>query len=390
MWFRRFAPLSIFLFIVLLVSATHGLAQGETVRFVDGEGKTLDEIEGKLHENVVYLPVTTLKTVFDKNTTHSYHRPRKQLTINAKGKEIQVRMDNTLVSIDSGKQTITITVPPRLIQEQPMLPISFFEMVLPELDDVQVIYKPELKRVRIMDKTILTVDASDANTDWTIIIDPGHGGEDDRGCKSQNGLFEKDVVLAVAKEIQSLSIQHGFAIHLTREQDVKKTREQRFQIANRFQGKLFLSLHCNASFSQKHKGIRLYLNNPNGHLRFRTAPMPIFDKKSLNIRTQANFLNQSKYFASILQRELNFVAKEPIVLSEFPIITLKDVYMPAILIELGYLSNLEDATKLAKHDHISELAQIIVRAIQLYMDKVHQSTKPNGVTPEESSDQDER
>jgi N-acetylmuramoyl-L-alanine amidase len=379
MWLRTFKALPLFLIIVILVSATHGFAQASTVRFVDGDGDTLEEVEFILYQDKVYLPIETIKTVFDSEMTHLYHSPRKQLTLKTKGKEIRLRMGNTTVNIDPGNQTFTLTTPPRAIQGQPMLPIAFFTQVLKHLDDVEVLYNPNLQRIRIMPKTVWVPDTSEGTREWTIIIDPGHGGEDDLGCKSQSGLLEKDVVLAVAKEVQKLSNQQGLLIHLTRSRDVKKTRIQRFQSANRKQGQLFLSLHCNASFSPSHKGIRLYVNNPNGQLRFRTAAIPVFGKKSLNILTQANFLKQSKDFATVLQKELNFLAEDPIVISEFPIIALTDVYMPAVLLELGYLSNMGDATRLSKPDHISDLAQSIVRAIQLYSASVNQSVDPNGL-----------
>ena len=390
MWLRTFDTIKLFLFIILLVSATHGFAQVKTVRFVDGEGDILNEVEYILHDEHIYLPVDTLKTVFDSEMKHSYHTPSKQLTVKTKDKEIKLWMGNPSINIDDGKQIIILNVPPRIISGQQNIPISFFEKVLPELDDVSVIYKPELQRVRIMQNNSFLSDIPENNPLWTVIIDPGHGGEKDVGCKSQTGIYEKDVVLAVAKEIETQSKQHGFSIHLTRNQDVNKSRQQRYQIANRFQGKLYISLHCNSSFSQNHKGIRLYLNNPYGQLQFRTAPFPKFGNKDLNISIQANYLQQSKTFATILQKELNFFAKDPIVISEFPIIALNDVFMPAVLIELGYLSNLDDTARLSNRDDISELAQTIVRAIQLYSTKVRQSTKPNDATSTESSNPIER
>ncbi|MDE0315245.1 MAG: N-acetylmuramoyl-L-alanine amidase [Candidatus Poribacteria bacterium] len=386
MWFPPFKSLSIFLFILILISVTHGIAQAPTVRFVDGEGETLAEVEFKLHQEIVYLPVETLKTAFDPEMTHEYHRPRKQLILKTKGKELRLRMGNTTVNIDSGKQTFTLPAPPLAIEGQPMLPIHFFRKILAHLDDVEVLYNPNLQRIRIMPKTAWALDVSDDTREWTIIIDPGHGGEGDLGCKSQNGLHEKDIVLAAAKEIKKLSEQHQLSIHLTRDQDTEKTLIQRVQTANREQGRLFLSLHCNASFSPNHKGMRLYINNPNGQPRFRTSEMPRFGKKRLNILNQANYLKQSKNFANVLQKELNFLAENPIVITEFPIITLSDVSMPAVLLELGYLSNIDDAKQLSNPDHISELAVAIIRAIQIYSASVNQPSKSNGFSERKPSD----
>lgn len=379
MWLRPFETILPLLLIVILVFTTHGIAQAPTVRFVDGESKTLTDVEFTLHQGIIYFPVETLKIVFDPEMTHPYHHPKKQLTLKTKGKELRLQMGETTVNIDSGKDPLILNSPPRVIQGQPMLPIEFFQKVLPRLDDVEVLYNRTLQRVRIMPKTVWAPETTDDTQEWVIIIDPGHGGEDDFGCKSQNGVTEKDVVLAVGKEIQRLGNQQGLSIRLTRDQDVKKSRIQRVQTTNRNQGQLFLSLHCNASFSPNHKGMRLYINNPNGQLRVKTTPIPVFGKKRLNILTQANFLKQSQNFASVLQKELNFLAEDPIVISEFPIITLADVYMPAVLLELGYLSNVDDATRLSNPNHTVQVAETIVRAIQIYSVSVNQSANPNGL-----------
>lgn len=374
MWLRPFETLSLILLIAILVSATHGIAQEQTVRFVDGEGETLAEVEFTLNQDIVYLPIETLKTVFDPEMTPLYHRPRKQLTLKIKGKELQLRMGNTTVIVDSGDQTFTLTAPPLTFQGQPMLPIHFFSEILQHLDDVEVLYNPNVQRVRIIPKTAWVPETPDGSRKWTIIIDPGHGGED-HGCKSQSGLLEKNVVLAIAKEIKKLSDQHGLSVHLTRTQDVKKTRIQRVQVTNRNRGQLFLSLHCNASFSSNHKGMRLYVNNPNGRLRFKTTAMPVFGKKRLNILTQANYLKQSKDFAATLQKELNFLVDRTVVTTELPLIALADVHMPAVLLELGYLSNMDDAARLSNSDHIAELTAAITRAIQIYS-AINQASNP--------------
>ncbi len=375
MWLHTLKPSILILFILIFVSTPHGYAQAATVRFVDADGETLDEVEYMLHQEKLYLPVDTLKSVFDSEMTDLFHRPKKQLVIKTKGKEVQLGMGKVLVSIDSGKQTHTLTAPPLVLQGQPMLPVAFFTEILPHLDDVEVMYNPNLHRIRIIPKTFWDNDNVEDIQEWTVIIDPGHGGVD-LGCKSQNGLIEKDIVLAVAKQLQDLAKQSGINIQLTRDQDIKKSRVQRVQVTNKNQGQLFLSLHCNASYSPNHKGMRIYLNNPNGKLRFSAASMPVFGKKSLNIRTQSNFLNQSKEFASFLEKELNFVLDEPIVISEFPIITLKEIYMPAVLLELGYLSNVDDANRLSKSEYLSEIAEAIVRAVQLYSTSIKQIDKP--------------
>ena len=208
---------------------------------------------------------------------------------------------------------------------------------------------------------------------WAIIIDPGHGGLDDRGGEGSTGLLEKDVVLALAKQIQQISKQRRMQVYLTRQTDTKKTHFERIQVANRNEGKLFLSLHCNASFSPHEKGIKIYLNNPNGQLRFPDAVGKALAGQRLKILAQANFLKQSRDFASALRTELNFLTEIPVTTTELPLIALSEIYMPAVVLEIGYLSNVEDLEKLSNPEYITGVAQAVTRAIQQYVSSVNQS-----------------
>ena len=364
----------------------HGFAQAKTVRFVDVQGETLADVELFLHEDKVFLPVDVLTLVYDSDLKPEYHRPRKRLTLKAKGKEIGLQIGKPLVNIDSGKQTFALSEPPRVFNGQPMLPIEFFTEIIPKIDDLEVQYNANLQRIRIIPKTVWEKQPTEEIQELTIIIDPGHGGEDDVGCQSQNGLLEKDIVLSVSKQIQQQGKGDGLSIILTRDEDATTERIRRVQISNQNQGQLFISLHCNASYSPYHKGIQIYLNNPNGLLRFRQKPIPLLGKESLNILTQDDYIEQSKDFAVELQKELNFLSEEPIKITEFPLITLSDVYMPAVQIELGYLSNLDDVTRLSKPEHITQLSNAIVQAIQRYSVSINTPSVSNGISAEDSSD----
>ena len=211
---------------------------------------------------------------------------------------------------------------------------------------------------------------------WAIIIDPGHGGVDDTGCQASTGLLEKDVVLALAKQIQQLNKPREMQVYLTRQTDAKKTHFERIQVANRNQGRLFLSLHCNASFSPHEKGIKIYLNNPKGQLRFPSTIGQAPSGQRLKILAQANFLKQSRDFAADLQTELNFLTEIPVTVTELPLIALSEIYMPGVVLELGYLSNAEDLEQLSNPEYITSVAQAVTRAIQRYISSANQSILP--------------
>ena len=364
-----------FLGILAWTVALNSIAQETFVRFIDVDGELIAEVPAQRQGEQIYLPVAAVKEVFDPDMTDQYNHPRKRLTLKTKGKQIRVQIGNTVVSIDPGGQTHTLPTPPIIIAQQPVLPITFFTQVLPELNNLEAIYNPSLQRVQLRPKGTWTPTITDDSTGWAIIVDPGHGGPDDRGCESNTGLLEKDIVLTLAKQLQRISKRQGMQIYLTRQTDAKKTHLERIQVAKRNQGQLFLSLHCNASFSPHEKGIKIYLNNPKGQLRFPSNVQSEPIGQRLNILAQANFLKQSRDFAHALQTELNFLTEIPIQIAELPLLALSEIYMPAIVLELGYLSNAEDLEKLSNAEYMTSVAQAIARAFQRYISSTNPSVR---------------
>jgi N-acetylmuramoyl-L-alanine amidase len=74
----------------------------------------------------------------------------------------------------------------------------------------------------------------------------------------------------------------------------------------------------------------------------------------------------------MLQAELEPLSPAPISLTEIPLATLDAVYMPAVLIEIGYLSNEIDEARLTDADHLASIATEIVQAIQTYIAESNQ------------------
>ena len=367
---------ALFLSVLVFATASRSIAQIPTVRFIDANGKTVAEVQAHYQNKQVYLPVDAVKQVIDPTTTHQYNHPRQRLTLKIKDKQIRLQMGRPTVSIDPDGQTVTLSTPPIIIAQQPMLPIAFFTQLLPILNDVEVIYNSSLNRLQIRPKDTLIPIQTNGTQDLIIIVDPGHGGIDDRGCAGSTGILEKDIVLALAKQLQWTSKQHGIQVSLTRETDTEKTHFERIQVAKQNRGQLFLSLHCNASFSSYQKGIRIYVDNPNGQLRFPSTTKPALTGQRLKILAQADYLKQSKDFAYALQTELNFLTETPIQIIDLPLIALSDTYMPAVVLELGYLSNVEDLEKLSNSEYTASVAQAITRALQRYISAINQNTPP--------------
>jgi N-acetylmuramoyl-L-alanine amidase len=110
------------------------------------------------------------------------------------------------------------------------------------------------------------------SSDYTIVIDPGHGGDED-GAIGPGGTKEKDVTLAIAKRLANeLRSKLGARVYLTRTRDTTMTLEQRNQVAVRKKADLFISIHANASRDRSISGIETYfLNNASDEAAARLA-----------------------------------------------------------------------------------------------------------------------
>ena len=91
----------------------------------------------------------------------------------------------------------------------------------------------------------------------TVVIDPGHGG-DDPGASGRRGLLEKDLTLAVAVDLRDRLRDRGFQVVMTRERDRAGTREERTAMAEGAGADIFVSLHANAAEGSKAHGLETY------------------------------------------------------------------------------------------------------------------------------------
>ena len=369
---RRFI---LFIAIPLLSWGSLSFAQSTPIRFVDGSGKTLAQVEVIERSGGLYLPVQTLRAAFDPGMKQQYSSLTKRLTLNLKEQQLQLRIGSLSVSINSDETQLSLSHPPLIAEGALMLPLEFFTDLLPQIYDFTVIHNPIIQTIHITEKTTqlpdLTPDTtSDGPSKFVVIIDPGHGGTD-IGGRGSTLVAEKDIVLDLAKQIEAVARENRVDVLLTRDADFERRPQGRIDIAQKNRGKVFLSLHCNVSFSDRAAGIHLYVSKSLGHTpldRPPTKPTPT-SQHSTTIETlsQDEFLIESRQFATILQTELETLSPTPISLTEIPLATLAAVYMPAVLIEIGYLSNEVDETRLTNADNLALMARGIVQAIQRYV-----------------------
>jgi len=194
-----------------------------------------------------------------------------------------------------------------------------------------------------------------------IVLDPGHGGND-AGATGVGGLVEKTVTLAVAQRLQTalLDAMPGQVL-LTRNEDVDRTDAARVNHANTQEAGLFISLHTGASYSPAADGIEAFYHGPTGSDGDRGRR----DAASGEARRIADSRRLGDGIAQALSLATN-AANRGVHGVESRI--LRNVKCPAVLIELGCLTNPGDEARLSDEAYLDQLAQGLAAGILQYID----------------------
>jgi N-acetylmuramoyl-L-alanine amidase len=220
----------------------------------------------------------------------------------------------------------------------------------------------------------------------TVIIDPGHGGDDD-GVKGPAGTKEKDLALVLARRMRAvLEARLGVRVLLTRDDDRNIPIDERPAVANNNKADLFISLHANAAFRRTAAGLTIYcaeFDKAASDAAGVRHPerVPAFGGGLRDIEmvpwdlAQTRHLDQSMAFAGILEQQLQ--GKVPMsarARSQAPLRVLESANMPAVLIEVGYLSNPDQERLIGGESFQNGLVQAIYDAVVRYRD----SLQPGG------------
>lgn len=207
-----------------------------------------------------------------------------------------------------------------------------------------------------------------------IVIDAGHGG-DDAGARaaSTTPIAEKDLVLEIAKRIEAaVTAQTGARVLLSRGGDVHLGASDRTSFANEARADLFLSIHANASPSENAHGFRLYYhdasNADSGAQPAPAVPWPLAQRES-----EA----KSARFAELLRESL--AAKVTLAdrgVKRVPMTVLEGSTCPSVLLEVGFLSNKDEALALSTGAVQDAIAEAVVDAV-LKMDATLEEGTPS-------------
>jgi N-acetylmuramoyl-L-alanine amidase len=204
----------------------------------------------------------------------------------------------------------------------------------------------------------------------TVVIDAGHGGSDD-GARGLAGAPEKDLSLLFAIELRHALEREGFHVMTTRDADETVPLASRAEKANLAEADVFISIHCGASLSDGVRGVRLSCRpeaRRSGALgRWRDSGRGGGRAASRWNRTQDAFAGASMALAQAVRGRAALRAERPeIQVGEFA--GLAGCSMPAVMVEVGYLTNAADARLLADRQWREGLARAIASGVSDYRD----------------------
>jgi len=173
----------------------------------------------------------------------------------------------------------------------------------------------------------------------TVVIDAGHGGKDP-GASSVLGFYEKGINLAVARKVARLLEQRGLRVKMTRTADYSVELEDRVAIANNLDADLFVSIHSDSFPKSSRRGFTVYIAN--------------------------SASSSSRQAASAIARSMSGTGLNSFGVQTAGYHVLTGTRGPAVLVELGYLSNRSEAALLRSSSFQNRLAQAVADGISDY------------------------
>lgn len=229
-----------------------------------------------------------------------------------------------------------------------------------------------------------------------ILLDAGHGGHD-TGSVGPGGLREKDVVLDVSNRLGKLLAERmGAEVIYTRQKDQFIPLEERSNIANKRGADLMISIHCNSAPSSKVRGIETY------YLSFTSDPWELSVASLENAAAESSInelqdlvakialddkIEESREFATRIQSRLHGgVVKHSSSIRDrgirkAPFVVLIGAKMPAVLVEIGFISNRTDESLLRKSSFRQEIAEHLYQGISEYAKSLGAPTLRTSLSP---------
>lgn len=283
---------------------------------------------------------------------------------------------------------------------------------LPSTSDYPFRLQMTLKSQPSTINTITTVDQSSNNTlesgpqpTWSlsnipprkvvVVIDPGHGGKDP-GATGPQGLHEKDVVLAIARDIyHDLQKTPGMTVYMTRYNDNYIGLRQRLQIARQDKADIFIAIHADAYKDSDSVGASIFALSTRGAsseaARWLAEKENYSELAGVNLNgkntvlrsvlidlSQTATISSSLWLGTDILKQIGAVSplhKNKV--EQAPFVVLKSPDIPSVLIETGFISNPTEERALSSHAYQQKLADAIMIGINQYF----RQHPPSGTMP---------
>jgi N-acetylmuramoyl-L-alanine amidase len=270
-----------------------------------------------------------------------------------------------LGTVQRVNNTATITLGPRSLRGQAGSVEFFinnlkFNLSYPVVEYAGKLCVSRMDLVKVIEPVLRPSKIQGAEAVNTIVLDPGHGGHAN-GAYSPFG-HEKTFALDVANRARILFQQAGFKVHMTRSTDTFVSLEDRVRFANRFRDALFVSIHFNSGGAGT--GLETYTLAPRGVPSMMADGPRVSDLQPCpgNVRDAENIALATAMHAALVVRSKMY--DRGIKRARFVVI--RDITIPGVLIEGGFLSNSYDAKLIATPEYRQQMATSIFQAVQNY------------------------
>ncbi len=332
-------------FAIMLCTLTSFASNGSIPDEIFNGLSSVVDIQNALHGvgNSVVLPQGS---DFGSKVSYTRDRNSASMTINVMGLED--------ARIEESAQQIVIDIPQKVLESNLLSEPAEYtydlqdrlvaEHQLVRLDkDAQLIVRLKEEVTYTISKNPYGIIISLTKTNLTtprVILDPGHGGKDPGAISKINGVYEKSLTLKTALALRDMLQQRGYEVIMTRDSDVYPTLTERAALANDMDGDIFVSIHYNATTKASISGIETY----------------------------AYSTPDNQYLAEQIHRSLieSTGAVNRGVKSGNKLVVLNRTKVPAVLLELGFLTNANEANLVTQEHYQSTLTMAIADGIDRY------------------------
>jgi N-acetylmuramoyl-L-alanine amidase len=265
------------------------------------------------------------------------------------------------------------------------VPEQFFIQFIPTHYARSVAYADNVLTVTQQSQSEAPRSPSDApHPKRIVILDPGHGGVDP-GAKGPNGLREKDATLLMAKRLAAVLLARGYEVHLTRTTDTLISLADRPRMANRWKGSepgaLYISIHNNSGVPAAH-GFETYFladastdderrvaDMENAAIKYEKSTRPIGSEldQVLNGLRNDFYLKASNTFADVVQHDMAKFHPGPnrgVKRANFRVLI--GALMPAVLVEVAFISNPREADLLGSSAFQDKVAYSLAQSVDAF------------------------